>query len=195
VFDANALLTPTEDEAGLQVAMATRAGSNLAGYYKTAPAQGYHIYAKLGLYGFTNPAMPALALWENPASGAGDILSFGFRLTGTGIAGLYVYRWSDFNTINSTLASVATHWVENGMYLRLRYSAGDCRCEYSSDGVGWYNLYYTAALWMTPTALGLGFINNNSGGTMVCRAQFCRVRRAQGSTGILYGDRVKLWRA
>lgn len=186
--------TVSEDEHGLIITQATHAGSTIAGVYKTRPVdQDFTVWSKLCMTGIsdTSSLMVGLAMWEDAANSAGDLRIFSLTSASNDFR-MEIESWTSYTTFASEQA-VATTSLEihpSHIYMRIRYthSTTTYSFDYSTNGIGWQQLYSTAALGIVPLHIGI-FVNNVASGVdMAVRVPFFRsVASDVGLTGRVDG--------
>lgn len=179
---------------GIQVYSATHAGNSLLGAYKSIPAGDFTYWTKVSLSGLavTSTALGGIALWEDATSATGDIRTLAL-ITNATQGQVSIHPWTAYNAQSAaTLTQAIT--VDLGptsMYLMVRRTSTTYAFSFSTDGVGWQQIYTTGSLGITPTHIGPCVDNANTGDDVTATFPFWRYLASDvGLTPVMEGNRV-----
>ena len=194
-FDVAGTQTVGEEEYG--VTLSTTSSNHLQGIWQPVPSgitewsfttyvtvpwdrDNTHRAGILLLEDINNLSTSECWLWANYRGGAG----YGWQ----GIYHTDYDTWSidDYNSagVNSQPFS---------QYLRFRRDGTNWHFDWSPDGKSWISEEYTRTKRWDVTGIGLGLKFDNS--SMIVSFPFARFKDDFAKTQLLYGDRVKMWRA
>jgi hypothetical protein len=194
-FDPNSDLTVSVGDVGCKFVQASRAGNNNVGIYKTLPAGNFTIWMKaITLATLAAYSYASIILWETPTDTSKKLLTVQLHRDATVYAGIEAVEWTNYTTSSSTkLATAETgSRATNHLWIRLRRNGTNYYVDISQDGVGWISANAGAAITLsfTPSAMGIGSNNGNTGATQTVLFPFFRYLGSDvGAAGIVGGNR------
>lgn len=193
-FDPDSILTVSEGDAGLKLTT-TGATWGYANVYKAIPAASdFAIWTKVGVHAlavqyFDAGLFIAQDLSANPTTA--DFISINWRY-GDSALKIFAGYWSAYNTgVITPIASATDAVIPTDLYLRLRWinSSHTTIADYSTDGVGWQQLYSNTSL-TSPAYFGVG-MSNYTGATRSADFAFFRcVVATPALTDVMSGRRI-----
>jgi hypothetical protein len=173
-WDLGSRLTIAEENHHVVLTEAT-GGLQIAGIQQSFPSGSATIYTKVDLAAVhVASSRVGLILLENPGSSTGDLVFFGPGQR-TGDSNLSVDRYNDYQNFGTVLVSAIDVIMPTFIYLRIRRTGTTYAFEYSHDGIGFRRLL-SSTLTFTPTAFGIGILNNATGADAVAFADFFRYK-------------------
>lgn len=197
-IDHGSHTTVSEEEYGLRLSQATHAGNSLAGVYKAIPAGDFTMWTKVHLSGLSeqNTIAAGMGLLQDATSSTGDMVTFSLHQNGTQTS-VTVETRADYATFTATVQNIAVT-VDAGInmvYLRVRRSGTTYAFDFSTDGLLWQRIH-SGTISFTPAHIGLLMNNENTGADAAAAFRFFRYTASDvGITGVLGGDRIRVFRA
>ncbi len=193
-WDVSSTLTVNEAEHGLYFTGGTV--NDGQGIFIDITDQDFVIYTYVGaLNASTGDDIGGLLILEDTANlSTSDAVIWGIYRGGS--VGLRAAWLNQYNSWNSTLSNRTTGpgGYEPGYFLRLRQSGTTWYFGYSIDGYHWMDVDNVTRKWAVD-GIGLGQRKNTTNNSNLFHFKFFRFSTNDGVDDMLYGDRVKFWRA
>lgn len=187
----------SEGNGGAKATILTTATLTLNGIYQDLPAGDFSVVIKAGILTLeaASGTFIGINLWENPAGDNKQFQYAFFRDNTAGfVARIVAQDWTNCSTIGTVNIAGVSVGFSDAIYLRLRRNGTNYYCDFSFAGLGWRSANGGAAVTLaggwTPTKIGIGVLNYNTGATQAAIAQFFRyVGSDVGLSGVLAGAR------
>ena len=194
-FDVDTTQTVTETVYGLYLTTTTT--GSIQGIYQPVPSgiSDWSFTVRLNpVHGQANDQKPGIMLLEDINNHSTSDCYMWINYRGSAGGGFQAFYHTDYNSWSADDFNEAHSHLPFGAYLRFRRDGTNWYFDYSENGVHWVNAKYSRAKRFTVTGIGIGQRLNNTT-DWLCPFQFARFTNNSDADQMLYGDRVKGWRA